>query len=749
MKREQSIVSRILLMHRRHTTISSLLIVALFVLMANFAYIFITNPDPLISRAGLPIQNGHVYVTLPFAAGNSIEGNDGITKQALGVQAAHQILSGKLPLWNHYEGVGAPLLGETQSAALSPFTLLLVLPYGFLINELVLEVIAGIGMYLFLKHLSNKAGHKIDNTIAITGGCLFGTLGTFMMLPNACFNPIAFLPWSMLAVTLIFSSGSRLFGRDNVGAMLLLSLSVWLSLNAGFPEIAFINTLLVLAYAIILFAKTENRVKLSRVLSLAISGSIAILLALPWLVEFLTYVNPSNGLSGMHNTTILSGLGDTSVYPSSFIPNIIGFDGTNPIYGSIGGFFAVSSILLVAFAICNKNVKLWHKLLFGGWFLIGWLRIVGISIVSKIIAHIPFLGSAAVYRYIPVSMSLCLITLACLGLNEIVKDKKVNRQIFTYITVFVVIFYALILFSGKHYIKSFMLANTKDALFASFFLLLSVLVSAAVLVAISTTWKYKKYFICAVLVLESALCFAIWQFGAYNKGATVNTKSVQFLQQNLQTQRFDSNLLNPNYGSYFNVSELSMMDLPIPTLWGNYINKNIDAYIPSIGYLSNNFSSKRIEQDKQLGVKYLLVSPETVDESVIREEHLSLVYQDEKTEIFELPGYEQYISGDNCLVANGVSFDKFNVRCSKASQLTRLELFYPGWHVKIDGEEVAITKTDNLFQQIYISSGEHTVEFYYWPQFMTLGITGMTVGGIFLLSGAVAYTFIYPRKRNE
>ena len=722
-----------------------MLIVTVFVLLANFGYIFVTNPNPLLSRSGLPVQGGSVYMRLPFAAGNSIEGNDGITKQALGVQAMHQVLSGNLPLWNNYEGVGVPLLGETQSAAIFPFSLLLLLPYGFLINEIVLEIIAGIGMYLFIKYLMNSLHQKIDNSIAITAGCLFATLGTFMMLPNACFNPIAFLPWCMFGVTLIFLGGKKVFDKQNIIAMIVLAISIALSINAGFPEIAFINMILILLYSIILFVKTEKRAKISRLISIAIPGILALMASIPWLLEFLTYINPVNGLSGLHNTTILSGLGNSSVYPSSFIPNIIGYGTTNPIYGSIGGFFTISCIILAIFAICNKNIKLWIKLLFGGWFLIGWLRIIGFSVVSDVIAHIPMLGSAAVYRYIPVSMSLSLIVLVCLGLNEIAKNKTLDRRAFIFVICFTVLFYGFVLYRGKQYIESFALTDAKQALFTIFFLQLSVFTSIAVLIAIFVKWKNKKYFICIVLILESLICFTVWQFGAYTKTATVDTRSVNFLQRNLKAQRFDSNLLNPNYGSYFNISELSMMDLPIPTLWSNYIDKNIVAYNSSIGYLSNDFNTKRIRQDEQLGVKYLLVIPNTIDNNVVQQQHLKLVYSDQSSQIFELPRYRQYFSGGNCLISREYGFNKFIVNCSQASKLTRLELFYTGWHAKVDGKVVNILKTDNLFQQINISKGDHIIQFYYWPVYMPLALVSVITSSLIITFG-IGYTLIIRKK---
>lgn len=58
----------------------------------------------------------------PLATGlPTIDGNAGVTSQALGTRAAGDVLAGRWPLWNHEEGLGTPPLGEMQSAAPSQF----------------------------------------------------------------------------------------------------------------------------------------------------------------------------------------------------------------------------------------------------------------------------------------------------------------------------------------------------------------------------------------------------------------------------------------------------------------------------------------------------------------------------------------------------------------------------------------------------------------------------------------------------
>lgn len=743
---------KLLFFNKNHKTLLSIIVIIFFVLLSNFIYIFITNPDPLIGRSQLPTEGAERgSISLMFSGGNSIEPNDGYTKQALGVQAANQISEGNLPLWNHHEAVGSPLLGETQSAASFPFVLLLLLPNGFLIFQIVLQIIAGIGMYLFLRRLKDKQNKTINNLIAITGGCLFATIGTFMMLSNACCNPIAFLPWQMLGIKLIFEASSKFLSNKNISGMLMLIISFALGLNSGFPETAYINAILVLIYTIILFVKTDRSMKLKKIFSLLFSGIVVLLISLPWLLEFFTYINPHNGYSGGHTSGLtISGLPNEAVtYLSSFVPNSIGYNaGYNPTFDSIGGYFMISTVLLAIFAIFNKNLKLWHKILFGGWFVVGWLRIVSFPVITQLTSFIPMLDMAAVYRYIQPSMSFCIIILACLVLNQ-----KINKKIYVFVSLVAAVFYGLVIYGSRDYIKQFLGSSPTNALLGSFFIELSIFTCIAVMLLILTSWKYKKQLICILLLLETLLCFSVWQLGAPSREARVNTNSIEFLQENLGNQRFNSNFIMPNYGSYFNISQIGINDLPVPALWCEYILENTrygDRTNDCVtGTLSGDFNNlDYVMQDKKNGVKYFVVRKNTITKDIIKKSNLKLAYEDEYSQIYENTGYRKYISADGCEVIEEDGFNNFKVSCHEDSSLIRLELYYPGWNVKIDEVESQIEKEENLFQLVQIPKGEHNINFYYWPKYMTQAVILSLLGSIMMLIGILLAIFLYKKEKE-
>ncbi len=112
----------------------------------------------------------------------TIDFNVGVLSEAQGRRVALDIFSGIMPWWNPYEGVGIPLAGNMQSAALFPPILLLGLPNGFLYMHLLLQAVAGLFTYLLMQRLG------VSNLAAFTAAVLFEFNGTFAWLPE---HPVA------------------------------------------------------------------------------------------------------------------------------------------------------------------------------------------------------------------------------------------------------------------------------------------------------------------------------------------------------------------------------------------------------------------------------------------------------------------------------------------------------------------------------------------------------------------------------
>jgi hypothetical protein len=144
--------------------------------------------DPLYVVSGL---TPGTWQTNGWLAGYPgwIDGNAGVTTEALGRFAAREWLAGRVPWWNPYSGVGLPLAAEGQTTALFlPFGLLLALPHGLLLLRITLSALAG----LFTQALLRRLGMGVP--AAFLGAVLFELNGTFAWFAHGPIMPVAFLP---------------------------------------------------------------------------------------------------------------------------------------------------------------------------------------------------------------------------------------------------------------------------------------------------------------------------------------------------------------------------------------------------------------------------------------------------------------------------------------------------------------------------------------------------------------------------
>ena len=75
-----------------------------------------------------------------------------------------------------------------------------------------------------------------------------------------------------------------------------------------------------------------------------------------------------------------------------------------------------------------------------------------------------------------------------------------------------------------------------------------------------------------------------------------------------------------------------------------------------------------------------------------------------------------------------------NVNTDREGFLLISQIWYPGWHAKIDGASSKIWKTDSILSGLYLMPGEHTVEFTYRPAMLYLGLGTSILGVLFCIS---------------
>ena len=704
---------------------------ALVVVFSNFAYLTITNQDPLIRRSGLQIV-GKEQV-LPGQ--NTIDPNDGFTSQALGVEAINQIANGKIPYWNHYEGIGFPLLGGMQSAALFPFTILLKLPGGSLVFHMFLEWLAAVGLYYLVKQLGFR------RRVAIAAGSLFAINGTFVWLTNAAFNPIAFLPWLVFGIEKAREGGTR----HTYKGWLLIALSLACSVYAGFPETAYLDGLLALSWAAVRISGLKKAEIKRYISSLVLGGAIGLLLSLPVLVAFIAYI--PYAYVGSHASAAFGNAHlPVTTLPALLVPYIYGpiftfahYDATNVIntfWSNVGGYLGVGIPLLAGIGLLYGKKLKGLRVMLATWVLLLLARTYGMPGVIDALGVLPGMSQAAVFRYIMPTIEMASIILACFGVEALLRHQTNGRRRILFVGVVLLLGACMVGLANKQ------LSQIATAPYHQVFVLLSALmsvgVSVMVIFAMYNRYVWAVYAAFAAVALEAILLFMFPQFSVPAHSARVNTAPVQFLQENLGYERFFTlGPIAPNYGTYYHVASINDNDLPVPKLWAEYVSTKLDPGVEPILFMGTytddpNKSSKaefldHLEAYQDVSVKYVVAAKGQFTADEVSKYDLNLAYKDTSVAIYSLPSTRPYVSTTRPCKIEYSSRDLMKLNCSENTQLIRRELYFPGWQVKINGKTQTINKK-RIFQTINIPKGQSIVEFSFYPPYILWAWIGFWIG---------------------
>ncbi len=152
------------------------------------------------------------------------------------------LAKGILPLWNPYIFSGMPFLAESQLAIFYPFNLIyLILPVSLASNMLILmhQVLAGIFMYLYIKHLTRDSFSSFIGAIVFSLSSGFITRIFAGHITIVC--AIAWLPLLFLLVDKALSKKGSIF-------ILLAGLALSLQILGGHIQIVFISLVALFLY---------------------------------------------------------------------------------------------------------------------------------------------------------------------------------------------------------------------------------------------------------------------------------------------------------------------------------------------------------------------------------------------------------------------------------------------------------------------------------------------------------------------
>jgi hypothetical protein len=689
-----------------------------------------------------------------------IDPNVGFITQPFGHLAAMDLLHGHLPFWNYFEGLGSPLLGEMQSAALFPLTLLFALPSGLLWFHMSFEIIAGFSTYFFFRRLS------IPVFFATAAGLLFAMNGTFAWLGNAVLNPVAFLPMLLLGIEMIYDASSK--GGSRKG-WYVAALAIALSLYAGFPEVAYLDGLFCLGWAIVRFFSLDRSVRAIAARRVGLAAVVGGVLALPVLVPFddyikTAYIGHHTGGNELNAHLQIHGIGmlvDPYIYGGIF---------ANPkaynIWGGIGGYFGASVVALSFLGIFGASHRA-VRIFLGCWGLLGTFAIFNLLWVHRVLNLVPEVNNSSLSRYIMPTCEFAVIALATFGLWDLATNQRAKR-IFNFTNVAALLLLIWVALEAGFLNNGLVQSHKARILIAVLHAAPFIALIAIIALGFFTSKQLATFAVAAIVVGESLVYFWVPTTEA-PKTITQDTAPISYLQKNEGQYRFlDFGILDANWASEFGLNSLAEIDLPFSKKYYEYIQRSLfPGLTPPQQFVIHDGVTGIVLQETELAdhfrayedasVKYLLFPSSLSLLPALTKLGVKPVFEDTVgiATIYELPSPRPFFStkASSCTVTS-TSPAEASVNCPSGSTvLTRTELQMKGWHAYVNGKEVSITTSDRVFQSVTVPQGTSIVTYSFTPAHEKYALLAALLAAFFYLGswfvGRLPWLAAWRRKPGK
>jgi len=736
----------------RKKSILGSLAVIVSILAGNLIYLSgFSKANPALQLSGL----GQVTVPGRLNGLPTIDPNIAYTSDALGHYAALQMLHFHLAWWNPFEGFGQPLIGELQSAALLPLTLLQALPNGLFLMHLSMELIAGLATFAVLRRLG------LTTVASVAASVGFGLCGTFSWLGNAVVNPVAFLPLAILGVELARDAAmkKRRFG------WLTLAIAFALAVAAGFPEVAFYDTLLVGLWALVRMMGDARPHWKSIAKKLIIGAGVGFAIALPIVVSFVSFVAVGS-TGGHHGDYFATSNLPPQSRPLLLMPYAYGlvWNPTAPIVpgladasAEIGGYLGVPLFFLAVIAMFGQRLR-GLRLVLGAWAFAAISASWGLFYFHQLFNLIPGERVMALARYIPASFEFACLVLAAMALDDL------RRRAVSKIALVCSSFAAIVALVWSIHGASELRAKLFAVGAVNFLTKLGVVWPVVALAAMFGVWallrgKVRVVGVGLVLMVDLMASFAIPQLAAPRQ-ATLVTGSLDYLRANLDGFRYYGlGVPQANYATYYQLLSINADDLPVPKAFIDYEFAHLDPNgrgnifngsnrTDPAGISAVQAFTERWHEYAKVGVKYVVTSRTALGDAPFARLGLVPVYRDSGVVISELPHPRPILTGSAGCVVTARGLDQATVTCAQPGTVTRTVLTMPGWTASVDGDTTPITTVEGAFQQISVPAGTHEISYSFIPNHVPLAMV-VSLGGFAVFGYGALGTLRAARRRNR
>jgi len=672
---------------------------------------------------------------------------------------------GELPLWNPYQFAGSPLLSNLQTAVFYPINLLFFfLPFNLTwgLSIVLQPLLAFVFTFLFLRNL------KLTSFAAALGAICFSFSSFFVswLEWGTVLHTALWLPLLLFAVDKFLASRERIIWAG--GLILGLSFSFF----AGHLQLFFYNFLFFLAYFV--YRVWQNREKFKEKLFL-FAGSLLVFLVitLPQSLATLGLILSSNRgldqnylsregwfLPFKHLVTL--------VVPDFFgNPTTLNYWGDWN-YGELTIFVGTIPLFLALLAIVLNRKK---EVIFFG---LGALLALSFALPTPwaklpFILNLPFISSAQPTRLIFLVV-FCLSVLAAFGVERLFESRR-RFWLVLFACLLLACLWGLVILGPSLFVGSdwtIKLAVSQRNLILPTGLTVVFVGLIAISLLFRKLLEKNRLFKTFLLIFVFGLvCFDLFRFGRkftpFVKEAWLfpATKTIEFLKEQkgpFRIMSVDNRILPPNFATYYQLEDVSGYD---PLYLKSYAQlvaawqrgePNIE---PPFGFnriiTPTNFDSRITDL---LNVKYILSLRE------LESEKLELVFEEGQTktylnlEVFErafmvsdflvvksdqeaidflftegknlrevaVLQTDENLSGKD-LTCDGQPVGKvefldhrpglviLETKNNCPGLMVLMDSYYPFWNVFVDGKQEKVYRTNYNFRGVFLSAGEHRVEF--------------------------------------
>jgi hypothetical protein len=699
--------------------------------------------------------------------------------------AIQQILHGNLPLWNPYNGWGAPFLANYQSAIFYPPNWILIIFYlihptqGLFFGYTVLLILhlqlGGVGFFRLLSKLElNQTAKILGSMIFILSGYLINRINFISMV-----WAMVWAPWIIKGVYDLFRKNHKSFKMVRLN----LIIPITMQLFAGHAQTTYYTLLVSGIFFIALWISHSHKVKLisTYFLNILFSVGISAIQLIPT-AEYLIQSQRSDEVGFAYATNF-------SLWPWRLISIVFPDFWGNPSYSRyLGGgnywedhiylgVFPFIFILFAIFIILRNKVKLSSvQVLF--------LRVCIILIpVSVLMAlgknfflfpffyhHIPtFDLFQAPSRFILI-YSFCGAVLTAVGFmfwqEKQIPARKTGIFVFFFIAIIIGVF-----------VSRTYLTELPDPIVNSLYFGSVLSIIFGILSIIKNGWIKNKKYLIDIFVLSIVFLDLFWfsnqniLFKNTNYYDPIHRKNESWASEIVYLEKrteefikFNQNFRFDRFQDFNANSSDDLMFLPNTNLFTpqyQMIN-NFDPFVPGNYSIFMNYLSALsiVEQRtvlKELGVtKFVSLNTPWVDipnindlksDDIVQWYNCGLVRPAD--EILDDLFYNKIITDKpRCLFLSGnensqnnspinaslsdatihyehKSAQSFEISYSSESDgwLVIRNNYYPGWKAILDvEEELELQEADYLFTGLYVPAGNHKIILYYQPLSFRLGL---------------------------